>query len=113
MSQAAQVPQEPFVRVCAVDDVPDPGALRVEVAGTPIAVVRSEGEVYAIYDICSHAEVSLSEGEIYDTTIECWLHGSCFDLRTGKPTGLPATKPVPVYQTKTDGGDVYVRLEES
>jgi 3-phenylpropionate/trans-cinnamate dioxygenase ferredoxin component len=113
MTQGAQVPQDDFVRVCAVADVPDPGALRVEVDGTPMAIVRSEGEVYAINDVCSHAEVSLSEGEIYDTTIECWLHGSCFDLKTGQPTGLPATRPVPVYQTKIDGGDVYVRPEES
>jgi len=102
-----------YVRVCAVEDVPDPGALRVEVDGIPMAIVRSDGAVYAINDVCSHAEVSLSEGEIYDTTIECWLHGSCFDLRTGQPTGLPATRPVPVYQTKIDGGDVYVRPEES
>jgi 3-phenylpropionate/trans-cinnamate dioxygenase ferredoxin subunit len=113
MSQGAEAPQQAFVRACAVDDVPDPGALRVEIGGVPISVVRSDGEVYAIYDVCSHAEVSLSEGEIYDTTIECWLHGSCFDLRTGNPTGLPATKPVPVYQTRIDGGDVYVRPEES
>ncbi len=113
MSQGAEVPRNTFVRVCTVEEVPEPGALRVEVGGTPIAVARSEGEVYAIYDVCSHAEVSLSEGEIYDTTIECWLHGSCFDLRTGQPTGLPATKPVPVYETRIDGGDVYVRLEES
>lgn len=113
MTQGAQVPEEDFVRVCAVEDVPDPGALRVEVGDTPMAIVRSDGVVYAINDVCSHAEVSLSEGEIYDTTIECWLHGSCFDLRTGTPTGLPATRPVPVYETKIDGGDVYVRPEES
>jgi 3-phenylpropionate/trans-cinnamate dioxygenase ferredoxin subunit len=112
MSQPAEVPRDAFVRVCAVEDVPDPGALRVEVGGIPMAIARSDGEVYAIHDVCSHAEVSLSEGEIYDTTIECWLHGSCFDLRTGDPTGLPATKPVPVYQTRIDGGDVYVRPEE-
>ena len=53
----------------------------------PVAVVRAEGEVFALHDVCSHEEVPLSEGEIYDHTVECWLHGSCFDLRTGKPTG--------------------------
>jgi len=80
------------------------------VAGEPVAVVRAEGEVYAIRDVCSHAEVPLSEGEVYDHTIECWLHGSCFDLRTGKPTGYPATEPVPVYPVKIEGDDVYVAL---
>jgi 3-phenylpropionate/trans-cinnamate dioxygenase ferredoxin component len=113
MTAAAAVPADRFVRACAVDDIDDPGTFRVELDGIPIAIVRSEGEVYAINDVCSHAEVSLSEGEVYDTTIECWLHGSCFDLRSGRPTGLPATKPVPVYQTRIEGGEVYVRLEES
>ena len=80
-------PQRTFVRACALADVPENGALGVEVEGTPVAVVRAEGELHALYDVCSHAEVALSEGEIYDHTVECWLHGSCFDLRTGNPTG--------------------------
>ena len=52
----------------------------------------------------------LSEGEVYGHTIECWLHGSCFDVRTGVPTGPPATVPVPVYPVKTEDGDVYVAV---
>ena len=58
------------------------------------------GELFALSDVCSHAEVPLSEGEVYDRTVECWLHGSWFDLRTGAPTGPPATEPVPVYPVK-------------
>ena len=92
-----------FVKVCALADIPEEGALGVEVGDTPVAVVRSEGEVYAISDICSHAEVNLSEGEVEDGTIECWLHGSSFDLRTGKPSGLPATRPIPVFPVKIEG----------
>jgi 3-phenylpropionate/trans-cinnamate dioxygenase ferredoxin subunit len=101
-----------FVRVCAVGDVPEDGATRVEVDGVPVAVVNSEGNFYAIYDVCSHEEVSLSDGDVEGTEIECWLHGSCFDLLTGKPTSLPATKPVPIYSVKVDGDDVYVRLND-
>ena len=99
-----------FVRVCALADVPEDGALGLDVDGTPVAVVRAEGEVHALHDVCSHAEVPLSEGEVYDHTIECWLHGSCFDVRTGVPTGPPATQPVPVYPVKISDGDVYVAL---
>jgi 3-phenylpropionate/trans-cinnamate dioxygenase ferredoxin subunit len=101
-----------FVRACPLADVREGVPIRVVLGRTPIALVRTEGEVYAIRDVCSHADVPLSEGEVEGTTIECWLHGSCFDLATGKPTGLPATRPVPVYPTKIDGGDVYVRLEQ-
>ena len=60
-----------------------------EIGDVPVAVVRAGGEVFALHDVCSHEEVPLSEGEVYDHTVECWLHGSCFDLRTGEPTGPP------------------------
>ena len=102
-----------FVKVCSLSEVPDEGALGVEIDGTPVAVARVGEEVFALRDVCSHAEVALSEGEVYNHTIECWLHGSCFDLRTGKPTNPPATQPVPTYRVKIEGDDVYVSLKES
>ena len=107
---ASDTGERKFVRVCALADVPEDGALGLDVDGTPVAVIRAEGEVHALHDVCSHAEVPLSEGEVYDHTIECWLHGSCFDVRTGVPTGPPATVPVPVYPVKIEDGDVYVAL---
>src|SRR3954464_8117537 len=78
-------------RVLSVGDLPDVGAVRVIVDGLPVAVVRDEeGHVHAIDDTCTHAEASLSEGEVEDCTIECWLPGSRLDLRTGPATGRPA-----------------------
>jgi 3-phenylpropionate/trans-cinnamate dioxygenase ferredoxin subunit len=99
-----------FQRVCSLSELPAEGVIGVEVDGEPVAVARADGEVFALRDVCSHAEVALSEGEIEGQTIECWLHGSRFDLVTGRPTGLPATKPVPVYPVKIDGDDVLVDL---
>jgi 3-phenylpropionate/trans-cinnamate dioxygenase ferredoxin subunit len=99
-----------FVRACALADVPEDGAVGVELNGTPVAIIRAEGEVFALRDVCSHEEVPLSEGEVYDHTVECWLHGSCFDVRTGKPTGPPATQPVATYQVRIDGDDVFVAV---
>jgi 3-phenylpropionate/trans-cinnamate dioxygenase ferredoxin subunit len=107
------VPSDAFMRACAVSDIPENGTLSVELGGEPVAMVRTGGDIYAIRDVCSHAEVPLSEGEVYDHTVECWLHGSCFDLRTGDPTGPPATEPVPVYPVKVEGDDVYVAMKES
>ncbi|TJZ51116.1 non-heme iron oxygenase ferredoxin subunit [Streptomyces piniterrae] len=92
-----------YVRVAALGELAEDTPKRVEIDGTPVSLVRTEGEVFAINDICSHANVSLSEGEVEDCSIECWLHGSSFDLRTGKPSGLPATRPVPVYPVKIEG----------
>jgi len=94
---------EGFVCVAAVGELEEDTPKRVELEGVPVALVRTEGEVFAVNDICSHANVSLSEGEVDDCQIECWLHGSSFDLRTGKPSGLPATRPVPVYPVKIEG----------
>jgi 3-phenylpropionate/trans-cinnamate dioxygenase ferredoxin subunit len=114
MSDQIPVGGAPYTRAAAISDIPDNGALGVEIGGEPVALVKAGGRIYAIRDVCSHAEVPLSEGEVYDDhTIECWLHGSCFDLRTGQPTGLPATEPVPVYPVKTEGDDVYVAIKES
>jgi 3-phenylpropionate/trans-cinnamate dioxygenase ferredoxin subunit len=104
-----------FVRVCALSDIPAVGALAVTVDGNPVAVVRvKDGDVYAISDICSHADVALSEGEVDGCSIECWLHGSRFDLRTGEPSGPPAVRPVAVYTVKVEGtgddADVLVEV---
>jgi 3-phenylpropionate/trans-cinnamate dioxygenase ferredoxin subunit len=101
-----------YVKVCRLADLTEDQPVHVEVHRTPVCVVRSQGEVLALLDECSHAEVSLSDGEVEAGTVECWLHGSRFDLRTGKPTGLPATEAVPVYPVRVDGDDVYVAVKE-
>jgi nitrite reductase/ring-hydroxylating ferredoxin subunit len=102
-----------YLRACALDDLADDTAISVELDGVPVCVAKTEGEVFAISDICSHADVPLSEGEVCEGTVECWLHGSRFDLRTGRPTGLPANRPVPTYPVKIDGDDVYVDVRDS
>ena len=99
------------MRACSLSDLPEEGAIRVVLDGVPICLARSQGEVFAVNDICSHADVSLSEGDVEDGTVECWLHGSRFDLRTGAPTGLPATKPVATYPVTVEGDDVLIKLE--
>ena len=97
-----------FVRVCAARQVAAESALAVDADGLDLAVVNSGGRYYAIADECSHAAVPLSEGDVGDAEIECYLHGSRFDLRTGEPLGLPATEPVPVYACRVEGDDVLV-----
>ena len=100
-----------WVDVCGVDDLSDGSAKAYDIAGRPIALVRSEGTYYAIEDICSHADIALSEGEVEGSCIECWLHGSRFDLTTGHPLGPPANRPVPVFPTKTEDGRVLVEIQ--
>ena len=101
-----------FVRVCALSDLTEDSAIAVEVDGRPVCVARTQGEVLALADECSHAEVALSDGEVSAGTVECWLHGSRFDLRTGKPLGPPAAEAVPTYQVPLDGDAVFVDVKE-
>ena len=100
-----------FVRACSLRDLDAENPMAVEIDGVAVAIARSGGEVFAIYDECSHAAIPLSEGELDGCTLECWLHGSRFDLRTGKPTGPPATEPVPTYPVRVEGDDVLVALQ--
>ena len=99
--------------VCMVGDLAPGTAMRLELDGpdgpVEVALVRDEdGEFHAISDICSHGQVSLSDGEVDGCTIECWLHGSTFDLRSGAPLALPATQPVPVYPVSIVDGDIHI-----
>ncbi len=96
-------------RVCALSELVQDEARRIEVDGVPIALVLdSAGEVHAIGDTCTHGDVSLSEGFVDGETLECWAHGSAFSLRTGRPLNLPAYEPVPVYVVQIDGDDVLI-----
>ena len=99
-------------RLCARDDLAPGTARCFAVDGHRVALVRIDDDFYAIDDTCSHADYSLSEGDVWtdEREIECPKHGSTFSLVTGEPQTLPATKPVPVHTVRVDGDDVYVEL---
>ena len=104
------------VRACSFSDLdPDGGVRRVDIDGTPVAVVRMGDRVFAIGDVCSHAEVSLSDGEVDldECALECPKHGSLFSLETGEPLSLPAVRPVATYAVEVDGDDVSIDTTEA
>lgn len=101
------------VAVCALADIESGAAKKVVVNGIEVALVRIEDDVYALYDKCSHANVSLSDGEVWCDTkeLECPRHSSNFSLETGVPATLPATQPVLVYTAFVKDGQVMVDVE--
>lgn len=103
-----------FITIAGVDDIPPGHAARIEIDGVPIAIFNCNGEFYAVDDTCTHAEASLSEGELDCDfcTVECPLHGSAFDLRSGEPTALPAVVPVRVHQVRIEDGMIQLSLSE-
>ncbi|MED5232296.1 MAG: non-heme iron oxygenase ferredoxin subunit [Actinomycetota bacterium] len=103
------------IRACTLADLADGVALRVVLDGRPVALVRLRDQVYAIDDTCSHAEVSLAEGEVDvdECALECWKHGSLFDLRTGEALTLPAVRPVDVHEATVVVDEVFVTLADN
>jgi 3-phenylpropionate/trans-cinnamate dioxygenase ferredoxin component len=97
-----------FEKAATLDEFREGEAIGATVGDQDVAIARHGDEFFAVEDVCSHAAVALSEGDVEGCTIECWLHGSRFDLRTGKPTGLPATEPVATFPVEVRGTDVYV-----
>jgi len=104
-----------LVEVGKTSDIPEGEARHVVANRIEIAVANlGNGTFLAVDDICSHAEASLSEGEVdVDMeTIECPRHGSTFDLRTGQPKTLPATLPIVTFPVKVDGDRIMIELED-
>ncbi|MGE9807646.1 MULTISPECIES: non-heme iron oxygenase ferredoxin subunit [unclassified Janibacter] len=103
--------RDEWVRVCRLDELPEVGAAKADINGRLVAIITTaDGDIHAIDDTCTHANVSLSEGELDGCEIECWLHGSRFDITTGQPNALPATTPVAVHDVKVVDGEVHVAL---
>jgi 3-phenylpropionate/trans-cinnamate dioxygenase ferredoxin subunit len=100
------------VVLCRREDLAPGEVRRFDGPDYRIALVRISDRYFAVGDRCSHEDYSLSGGEIWadECEIECPRHGSTFDLRTGEPCSLPATKPIPTYEVVIDGDDVVVTL---
>lgn len=96
--------------VCRFADLDQATPLGVEVGDVPVCVVRLAENVFAVRDECTHGAVPLSEGDVEGTTIECWAHGSRFDLLTGEVQNPPAVENVATYPVRIDGDDVQVNL---
>ena len=101
-----------WVEITPLESLPAGRGVRVDVDDHRVALFRIDDQVYAIGDECSHAEASLAEGEVFDREVECPRHGSEFDLTTGEPGSLPATRPVPTYEVKLEDGVVFLAIEE-
>jgi 3-phenylpropionate/trans-cinnamate dioxygenase ferredoxin subunit len=98
--------------LCAASEIEPGTARRFDVGGHRIALIRCDDDFYAIGDRCTHADISLSEGDVYcdERELECWKHGSTFSLVTGEPQSLPATRPTPVYEVEVVDGAVVVSV---
>jgi 3-phenylpropionate/trans-cinnamate dioxygenase ferredoxin subunit len=112
MNVAVSRSEEPvaWLRACHLSALIDGAPHAVDLGGVAVCLVRLGAELFAVHDECTHEAVALSEGDVEGCTIECWRHGSRFDLRTGMVMGPPAVEPVQVYATRVEAGEVFVNL---
>ena len=97
-----------FELACAASDVSHDEPLGVTIGSLDVAIARCDDEFFALQDLCSHGAVALSEGDVENCALECWLHGSTFDLRTGKPNSLPAIDPVSTFPVEVREDGIYI-----
>ena len=96
-----------MIPVCPLKDLAPGTAVRLDTE-VPIAVFNADGDLYAIDDTCTHQDASLADGYLEDCSVECPLHASTFDLRTGKPSGPPAKTAVRTHAVEVRDGIVHV-----
>ena len=98
-----------WTRVGTVNDVKEGQVIQVIVDGEEVALAKVNGELLATSDVCSHEYVHLSGGWMEGEEIECPEHGSRFHMKTGEVANLPATQPIPVYDVKVEGEEVFLK----
>ena len=96
-----------MIPVCHVDALADGTAVRIQ-ADVPIAVFRAEGQLYAVDDTCTHQDASLADGYVEGCWVECPLHASTFDLRTGRPSGPPAKQSLRTHVVTVQDDMIFV-----
>lgn len=102
-----------WFEVARVDDLAPGEVMYVEVGNDPVALVNLDGEYFALNDICTHQEASLSDGEVIGDEIECPLHGGAFEIRTGLPANFPVVVPVETYEVKVEGDVVFAAKRQA
>ena len=99
-------------RIASLSEIAVDAVLGVDVDGSRVALYRLANEVFATAGICTHAMALLSDGFVEDGNIECPLHQSQFDIRSGKALCAPATEDLRTYAVKLDGDEILIDMEQ-
>lgn len=100
------------LHVCALDELSPGEARRVE-SSPAVALFNLEGEIYALADLCTHGNASMSEGYLEDDcTVECPIHTARFCLKTGRALTQPATEDLATFEVQIEEGEIYVLVPE-
>ena len=99
-----------FTAVAKLEQIKTGKMLRINVAGQNILLANVDGEIFAVEDMCSHEDASLYNGALKGRCVECPLHGSHFDLKTGVPQQEPATEAIKTFNTKVENQQIFIQI---
>jgi 3-phenylpropionate/trans-cinnamate dioxygenase ferredoxin subunit len=97
-----------FVKVASTGDIAPGERLWLEFEEETVVLFNVNGSYYCIADVCTHDGGPLEDGQLEDHEVECPRHGARFDVRTGAALCLPAVTPVPTFEVKVEGDEIYI-----
>ena len=103
---------ENYVKLASLHELSTSKLKRVTIDNQDICLAYIDGNVYAVDDMCSHEDASLSKGSLHENCVKCPLHGSRFDLKTGVALDEPAEDPINTYEVKVVDDDILVNLQD-
>ncbi len=103
-----------FIAVAKTGDIPDPGKQLIEVDDRLVVLFHASDAYYCLDDVCTHDGGTLGDGDLCDgnTAIACPRHGAKFDIKTGAPISMPATRATVSHEVKVEGDDILVKLSD-
>ncbi|GMR01486.1 MAG: hypothetical protein BMS9Abin19_0876 [Gammaproteobacteria bacterium] len=101
-----------FVHLASLSELQTRKLICVKTGAYRILIALAEGEIYAVDDMCTHEDASLSKGSLHADCVKCPLHGSRFRLTTGEALDDPAEEALNTYAVKIDGDKILVGLPE-
>lgn len=96
--------------ICMVSDVKEAEMRRFDVGSKGIIIARVKNQFYAFAEMCTHEDVSLYNGALKQYCVECPLHSSLFDIRTGLVILDPASEAIQTYKLNIEDDKLYIEL---
>ena len=101
---------EEFKQVALIGDIPQGKTLRVEHGDREVLLCHTAEGLFAVDNLCTHAEERLCGGRLKGCRIFCPLHGASFDVRDGSVLSRPASVPLRTYPVKLEGEAILLAL---
>lgn len=101
-----------YIGVAQLADLPRGKTLCVEQDGREILLCHTAEGVFAVDNLCTHADARLCEGKLKGQRILCPMHGAAFDVRDGSALTRPAVRALASHAVRIEGGDILLAVSD-